>query len=198
MSFFNPQKKKITGEIKGDMVAFNIKYYKSKAPQKYKSELLSKIIGNTPCLAVMNTKFMYSEQKNSFISGQQQLLNGLNSFEIRHRRIPIKRKEEMSIFGLPVKHGDVKLYQDYVIGLIVESNNIEAIEKVAAQYGLYYFIDCGTGSSDELLDRFEASFDDEEKLKTQFRYFIFDDKFMENMVVYCKTEDASSISSILD
>lgn len=198
MSFFSLKKQKITREIKEDMVAFNIRYYKSKSPKKYKAELFSKIIGTTSCLAVINTKFMYQEQKNSFSRGQQELLNRLNSFEISYRRISVKRKNKMCIFGLSIKQGDVKLYQDYVIGLIVESNNFEAIEKVVDTYSLYYYIDCGACSTDELLDRFEASFDDEEKLKTQFRYFIFDDNFMENMVIYCKKDNVSNISSILD
>jgi hypothetical protein len=104
----------------------------------------------------------------------------------------------MSIFGLTVKQGDVKYYQDHIIGLIVEGADIEAIEKLFDKYSLYYYIDCGNCSADEILNKFEASFDDEEKLREQFKYSLFDDNFMGNMVVYCKDEDSSYISSILD
>lgn len=198
MSFFNPKKQKITTGTKGEMVTFNIKYYKSKTPKKYKLETLGKIIGSTPTLAVINTRFMYKEQKSNFVNKQQELLNHLNSSGIKYIRIPVKRHEETSIFGLIVKQGDPKVFQDYVIGLIVEGAAIEAIVKLFDKYSMYYYIDCCNCSSDEILDKFEASFDDEEKLKTQFKYYLFDDNFMGNMVVYCKDEDSSYISGILE
>lgn len=197
MSFFNPRKQKIIKEIKGDLIAFNIKYYKSKAPEKYKVELLSKIIGTIPALAVINTRFMYKEQKNNYLKGQQELLEQLNSSGINYRRIPVKRKEEMSIFGLTVRQGEEKFYQDHVYGLIVDSSGIEAIIKLFGSYSLYYFVDCGDCSTEEILDIFEASFDDEETLKAQFKYFIVDDNFMGNMVIYCEEQAAAFISSML-
>lgn len=198
MNLFSQKQPKVIRENKEDTVTFSIQYYKSKTSEEYKKELFKKIIGSSVCMAIINTKFMYQEQKIDYNSSQQELLSRLDNLGIDYKRISTERKDEVVIFGLLVKQSDNKFHQDYIIGLIVESHNFEAIGLILDSYNLYYYIDCGICSADELLDRFEASFDDENKLRAGFKYVIFDDNFMENMVVYCKNEDAEHISNILD
>ena len=196
LSFFN-SKPKIIKAVKGEMVTFNIRYYRSKAPDKYKAELLNSLFADAPALAVINTSFMYKEQKKSFWNDQVKLLEQLDSAGINYRRISVTRKEETSIFGLNVRPGEASTYQDYVIGLVVDPGIIEAVVKLVGSYSLYYYFDCGTDNSEEILDKFEADYDNNEKLKAQFQYYIFDDNFMENMVVYCKEQAAGNIGSKL-
>ncbi len=196
MSFFN-NKPKITRAAKGDMTTFNISCYKAKAPEKFKAELLGRIFPAAPALAVIDTSFMYKEQKYNFLNDQQKLLEQLDSAAIDYRRIAVTRKEEMNIFGLNVRRGEGKTYQDYIIGLIIDPGAVEAVLKLTGSYSLYYYFDCGTTNAEELLDKFEALYADDEKLKAQFQYYIFDDNFMGNMVVYCKEQAADHISSML-
>jgi hypothetical protein len=198
MSFFNSGKQKLTREIKGGLVSFNTNCYKMKSPKRYKAELLKKIIGTTSALAVINTKFMYKEQKSSFMEAQRDLPGILESYGIQYSRIPVKRAEEYNVFGLVIKQGDSKVYQDYVIGLLVDADNIDVIEKLLDKYSLYYYIDSGERSGNEIMEIFESRFDKEEELRSQFRYFAFNDNMLDNMVVYCRTEDEKQMSGLLE
>lgn len=198
MSFFFSGKQKLTREIKGELVSFNTNCYKLKAPKKYKAELLKEIMGNTKALAVINTKFMYKEQKSSFLEAQRELPGILDSYGIKYIRIPVKRAEEYSVFGLVIKQGDSKVYQDYVIGLLVDADNIDIIEKLLEKYSLYYYIDCGSCSGNDIMEMFESRFDNEEELKTKFRYYAFNDNMLDNMVVYCKAEDDKNMQGLLE
>lgn len=198
MSFFISAKQKLTREIKGGLVSFNTNCYKLKSPKKYKAELLKKIIGDTQALAVINTKFMYKEQKNSFMEAQRDIPGVLESYGIQYSRIPVKRAEEYSIFGLVIKQGDANIYQDYVIGLLVDAGNIDIIEKLLDKYSLYYYIDCSSCSGNDIMEIFESRFDNEEELKIKFRYYAFNDNMLDNMVVYCKAEDDKYMNGLLE
>ena len=198
MNFFSQKKPKVKMETKEDTVTFSIGYYKSKTPEEYKKELFKKIISSSVCMAIINTKFMYQEQKIEYNSGQQELLSRLNNIGINYTRVSVKRKDEMTFFGLSVRRTNNKVYEDYIIGLIVESQNFEDIEQILKDYNPHYYIDCGICSADKLLDRFKADFDDEDKLSSEFKYIVFDDNFMKNMVIYCEREDAEHISNILE
>lgn len=198
MNFFISGRQKLAREIKGELVSFNTNCYKLKSPKKYKAELLKIIIGNTRALAVINTKFMYKEQKSSFLEAQRELPGILDSYGIQYSRIPIKRAEEYSVFGLVIKQGDSKVYQDYVIGLLVDADNIDIIEKLLYKFSLYYYIDCGSYSGNDIMEIFESRFDNEEELKIKFRYYAFNDNMLDNMVVYCKSEDDKYMHGLLE
>ena len=159
---------------------------------------MKKIIGTTSALAVLNTKFMYKEQKISFKEAQSDISGSLDSYGIQYRRIPVKRAEEYNILGIMIKQGEAKVYLDHVFGLVVDAYNIDIVEKLLDRYSVYYYIDCCGCETNDIMYAFESSFDNEEELKEKFRYYVFDDNMLDNMVVYCKREDEEYISGLLD
>jgi len=198
MSIFNFKKLIIKKDIKADKVVFKVGYYKVKPSGNYKSALLKALIGNSTCLAVISSKFMYKEQKKKFPDDQQVLLSKLNNLGIGCRTLTVLREDEMLIFGLSVKQGEKKLYQDLVIGFAMEACDIEAAEKAVSDYNTYYYIDRNGRSKAELLDGFQASLDDDVMLKAAFRYSLFDDSFVESTVITCNKEDSDFVSEQLE
>lgn len=196
MGLFNSGPK-VTQTIKDEKATFSIRYNKAKVPEEYKDLLLVRILGDSAALAFLNSKFMYKEQKYRFLERQQELFEKLNNLGIDYKRISIERKSEVSIFGLTVRQTEDKYYQDYVYGLIIDSSNAAQFIKLSGEFNLHYFFNCEATDHQKMLELFEASHDDAERLKAQFRYSIFDDNFMQNLVISCKEQDVPFISSIL-
>lgn len=196
MGLFNTEQK-VTQTIKAEKATFSIKYNKAKVPEEYKGLLLGRIIGDSAALAFLNTQYMYKEQKFKFLERQQELFEKLNSIGIDYKRISIERESEVSIFGLTVRQKETKYYQDYLYGLIIDSSNVARFIKLSGEYNLHYFFGCDTTDHQKMLDLFEACHNDTERLKAQFMYSIFDDNFMQNLVISCKEQDAPFINSIL-
>lgn len=196
MGLFNSAPK-VTQTIKAEKATFNIKYNKVKTPEEYKVLLLGRIMEDSAALAYLNSRFMYKEQNSKFLERQQELFDKLNSLGIDYKRISVDRKSEYSIFGLTVRQSVDKYYQDYVYGLIIDSSNAAQFMKLSGEYNLHYFFNRETTDHQKMLDLFEACHDDAEKLKAQFMYSVFDDSFVQNLVISCKEQDAPFINSIL-
>lgn len=198
MNFFSKKTLKVKRENMEDGVRFNVEYFKFDAFLGYKSELLKKMMGSGVCMAVINTKCMYKEQNKDYSSALDALFNRLSKLNIRYKKVAVKRKKESVIFGFTVNQSNNKTYQEYIIGLIIEPDNIEAVAPLLDGYNLHYFIDHNKWNADALLDKFGPGFDDEESIRPEFQYYIFEDNFLKHMVIYCKEEDSELIGSVLN
>jgi hypothetical protein len=198
MNFFKNNKPKIKSESIQSGVKFNIGYFKLNNPENYKSKLLRSIIGSGLCLIIINTKYMYKDQNKDYITDLSELISEFDKADIKYKKIAVKRTQDVSIFGISVKQSDAKKYEDYIIGFIVESDNFENFIFKLSSYNLQYYIDCNGTSADELLIRFESNFDDEEKLRSEFKYSIFDDNFIKQAAIFARMEDSESINGMLE
>lgn len=193
MSIFRERKPVITKEIKEGTALFRVGYGKLKSAEIYKAGLMRELIGGGVCLAVVNSRFMYKEQKNRYDDGRQELLERLESLSACFLRLGIKRKAEMSFFGISIRQGDGKLYQDHIIGIVFEAAEVDDLLHALKGYNINYYTGRSIVGKAELLELFQASPDDEEKLRASFRYTVFDDSFMGSLVIYCSEEDADNL-----
>lgn len=198
MNFLRKNKLKIKIENVENAVKFNIEYFKLKESEIFKKRLLESIIGSGLSLAIINTKFMYRQQNKNYSNDLNELIGQLDKLDIKYKKVVVKRTQNVSVFGIPVKQNSEKKYEDYVIGFVIKAEDLDSIMFRLNSYNLQYYIDCNKSSADELLDRFESSYDDEEALKLKFKYSIFEDNFIKQVAVCSRDEDSEFISEILE
>ncbi len=197
MFLFGRRKPKVKRKAVQDGVRFDIEYYNHQAPGRYKAELLEKITDSGICLAVINTDNMYKEQNIAYNGKQDEILSLLNRISIAHRKVTVKRKKETKIFGMAMNQ-DGKTCEELVIGLAAGFEDFKEMKTIMDTYNVHYFIDDRNKQADTLLDIFQSSGGDEEKLRTACRYIVFDDSFVRHICILCSQEDADRIGCILD
>lgn len=196
--FFKSNKPKICSEIVNNDIKFNINYARLNNSQAYKFELLRKIINKGVSLVVLNTKYMYPDQKEYYLNHIGEILLELNKFKINYKKVTINRESKVSIFGMPLRQGDnAKMYEDYVIGFMVKNEDIENINGILNRFNPHYFVSCDMHTEEEIFSIFEENSDNEEKIKCSFLYSIIDDIFLKNIFINSKKENAEFISGIL-
>ncbi len=198
MGIFGPKKPKITKEMKEDWTLFNIAYYPSKDPEKYRQALLHKLMSSKNILAVINSRFMYENQKSTYMVQKPMLLKKLESLGIWYKVNQVKRKKERAILGVSVAQSSDATYIDPVIGLVIEEGQMDAVIGLLQEYNVYYYL--GTPAADlrETLERLVPSLDHEEMLEKEFSHKIFDDNFIKSVTVYCPPAASEAVARILE
>lgn len=195
--FFNKKAPAFKRENTKTGVKFSIDYHKYANQEKYKALLYKEIIASEPCLAIVNTKFMYGEQKLDYGKDRQRLLGQIARLDISYKEVMLEREHDIVVFGMSVKRNNKLLYEDYIIGLSVRAGDIEELMPVLNNYNIHYFIGCDGCNADELPEKYAASFDDAEKLRAELKYNIFDDNFMKNITIFAEREASEAMDSML-
>lgn len=198
MNFLRKSKLKIKIDKMGEEVKFTVEYFKLKDSESFKEKLLKSIIDLGACLAVINTKFMYSEQNKNYGNYLNTLIEQFEELGIKYKKVVVKKTKNVSVFGIPIKQNNEKKYEDYVIGFIAGKDDIESIIPKLSFFNVQYYIDYDKLGEDELLSRFESNYDEEEELKLNFKFSIFEDNFVKQVVIYSMEEDSESIRDILE
>lgn len=179
MNLFGKSKPSIKTEKSMNDTKVNIEYFKMKNPASYKLELFKKLIGSGACLAILDTEFMYTEQKRIYRQGLSKLMEKLDEANVQYKQLTVKKKKETVIFGISIKqHDDNDCYDDYVIGFVINSENIEDVKLILSSYNMKYYFLQANCSEQDILSKFEEKFNDEESLRAEFDFKIYDDGFI--------------------
>ena len=193
MKFFNSNKLKLRSEVVEDGVKFYIDYNKYNESSNFKLNLFRELMGNNPCLGIIDTKLLYKSNTISKIEITDQLEALLNKFSIKYKKVTSRNTASTSILGLTIQMNEKKKANDYIMGFVITGENIENMGSIMDSYNAHYYILDSKMDEDELLN--EVNNDYEEQ---KFIYDIYIDNFVRNLAVYSRNKDSHIVSDIVD
>ena len=196
MFLFGKNKLKIKSkEHQGRSKTF-IEYYDIKEKDAFKVKVLNELIGNNLCLGVISSKLLYLDKQKDSKETFDEIIDKLESAKIAYKKIEMRKNSEVAMFGLTVKKGSDKKHKDYIIGLVVNKDNFNNIEKYINNLNRYYFIDNTGLSEQDLLQNLGENYEDLDEIGKDFYLEIFDNTFINKLVISSKIELATEIKEI--
>lgn len=196
MFLFGNNKLKIKSKEKEGRLKTFIEYYNIKEKDAFKVKVLNELIGNNICLGVISSKLLYLDKEKNSKETFAEIIDKLESAKIAYKKIEMRKNSEVAMFGLTVKKGSDKKHKDYIIGFVVNKDNFNMIEKYISNLNMYYFID-NTGLNEEaLFQNLGENYEDLDEIGKDFSLEIFDNTFINKIVISSKIELATEIKEI--
>lgn len=196
MFLFGKNKLKIKSKVHEGRSKTFIEYYDIKEKDAFKVKVLNELIGNNICLGVVSSKLLYLDKQKDSKETFEEIIDKLEATTIAYKKIEIRKDSEVAMFGLTVKKGSGKKHKDYIIGIVINKDNFNMIEKYINNLNMYYFID-NTGLSEEaLFQNLGENYEDLDEIGKDFYLEIFDNTFINKLVVSSKIELAAEIKEI--
>lgn len=194
MNLFNISKLKIESEIIESITKYNIDYYKIKEAEKLKVSIFRDIMGNNLCLAIIDSKLQYKEVNGSI----DELIANLETLNISYRKKMVKEDENIKILGISMKVSSETKTKRYILGFVFSIECIDKIKEITKDYNIYNYMDFSNTDSDELLNRIEIYYEDEEELFIQFGLSVFDSKAFNNLSIKVSPKYFQLVNEIID
>lgn len=196
MFLFGRNKLKIKSkENKGRSKTF-IEYYDIKEKDSFKEKVLKELIGNNLCLGVISSKLLYLDKNKDSKETFDEIIDKLEFAKISYKKIEMRKNSEVAMFGLTVKKGSDKKHKDYIIGFVINKDNFNRIEKYINNLNIYYFIDNTNLSEEDLFQNLGENYEDLDEIGKDFYLEIFDNTFINKLVISSKNELAMEIKEI--
>ena len=196
MFLFGKNKLKVKSkEIKGRSKTF-IEYYDIKEKDTFKEKVLKELIGNNICLGVISSKLLYLDKTKDSKETFDEIIDKLELGKIDYKKIEMRKNSEVAMFGLTVKKGSDKKHKDYIIGFVINKENFSIIQNYINNLNIYYFIDNTGLSGEDLFQNLGENYEDLDEIGKDFYLEIFDNTFINKLVVSSKIELATGIKEI--
>ena len=197
MVLFCRNKLKVRSEEDEDGVKTFVNYYRIKQKDTFKVKVLNELIGGNLCLVVLDSKLLYFGTKEESKISIAEIIEHLDSTRVAYKKIEIKKIPEVSVWGVTIKKGAKKTDKDYIVGVVVNKDNLKNIYEYVNKLNLYYFID-KTGLDEEaLLQKLGENYEDIDEMRKDFYCQIFNNNFNSQMVVLSESEPAEKIKEIV-
>lgn len=193
MSIFNKNKLKIKKETADGITKINIDYYKIGEPEMLKASLLKELMGENLCLAIIDSKLQYKDLINSI----DDLIISLESSNILYRKKLVKEDETVKVLGISMKVSGSTKAKRHILGMVISRGNIDKLEELIRAYNTYYYFAPNNFQSDELLDKVETYFEDEEEVFNSFGLSAFDSTAFNNMNINLDSKYYNYVDEIL-
>lgn len=175
-----------------------IEYHEIKHKDVFNVNVLRELIGDNFCLGVIDSKLLYYGPQEKAKVTFEEITNHLAFTRVPYKKIEIKKTPEMSIFGLTVKKGSKKTDKDYIIGFAVNKDNFKRVEEYVNKLNISYFIDKAGFSEEAILQKLEENYEDIEEMGKDFYCQIFNNNFIDQMVISSGSELTSEIKEIVN
>lgn len=198
MFLFGRNKLKIRSEEDEDGVKTFVSYYGIKQKDTFKVKVLNELIGDNFCLGVLDSKLLsFKTQEESKIAITQ-IIEHLDFTRVAYKKIETKKIPEVSVLGVNIKKGSKKTDKDYIIGFVINKDNLKNIEEYVNKLNLYYFID-KTGLDEEaLLQKLGENYEDIDEMTKDFYCQVFNNNFAEQLLILSIRESAEKIKEIIN
>lgn len=196
MFLFGKNKLKIKSKEHEGMSKTFIEYYDIKEKDTFKVKVLNELIGNNICLGVISSKLLYLDKHKDSKETFEEIIDKLTSAKIAYKKIEMRKNSEVAMFGLTVKKGSEKKHKDYIVGFVVNKDNFNIIEKYINNLNMYYFIDNTGFSEEDLFQNLEENYEDLDEIGKDFHLEIFDNTFINKLVISSKNELVTEIKEI--
>ena len=198
MFLFGRNKLKVRSEEDEDGVKTFVNYYGIKQKDTFKVKVLNELIGDNFCLGVLDSKLLsFGTQEESKISITE-IIEHLDFTRVAYKKIEIKKIPEVSVCGVTIKKGAKKTDKDYIVGFVINKNNLKRIDEYLNKLNAYYFID-KTGLDEEaLLQKLGENYEDVDEMRKDFYCQIFNNNFTDQLLVLSGSEPAAEIKEIVN
>lgn len=198
MFLFGGKKLKVKSEEHEDGGKIFVEYYGIKQKDVFKVKVLNELVGDNLCLGVLDSRLSsFAIQEESPITFTE-IIEYFDSANISYKKIEIKKIPEISMFGVTIKKGSKKTDKDYVIGFILNKDNINIIEEHVNKFNVYYFIDRTGLNEDELLQELEKNYEEIDEMGKDFYCRIFNNNFSGQLVISSGNVPAAEIEEIVN
>lgn len=198
MFLFGGKKLKVRSEEHEDGGKIFVEYYGIKQKDVFKVKVLNGLVGDNLCLGVLDSRLSsFAIQEESPITFTE-IIEYFDSTNISYKKIEIKKIPEVSMFGVTIKKGSKKTEKDYVIGFILNKDNINRIEEYVNKFNVYYFIDRNGLNEEVLLQELEGNYEEIDEMGKDFYYRIFNNNFSSQLVISSRNESAAKIEEIVN
>ena len=198
MFLFGGKKLKVRSEEHEDGSKTFVEYYGIKQKDVFKVKVLNELVGDNLCLGVLDSRLSsFAIQEESSITFTE-IIEYFDSANISYKKIEIKKIPEVSMFGVTIKKGSKKTDKDYVIGFILNKDNIKRIEEYVNKFNVYYFIDRTGLNEDVLLQEVDENYEEIDEMGKDFYYRIFNNDFSSQLVISSGNVPAAEIEEIVN
>ncbi|WP_160687035.1 hypothetical protein [Clostridium sp. C2-6-12] len=196
MFLFGKNKLKIKSKEREGRAQTFIEYYDIKEKEAFKEKVLKELMSNNLCLGVISSKLLYLDKTKDSKETFDEIIDKLESAKITYKKIEIRKNSEVAMFGLTVKKGSDKKHKDYIVGFVVNKDNFNMIEKYINNLNMYYFIDNTGLSEEDFFHNLGKNYEDLDEIGKDFYLEIFDNTFINKLVISSKIELAREIKEI--
>lgn len=198
MNFFNNNKLKAKTNIELDRVNFCINYYNIKESDKLKLTLIKKIMKQNYCLVTIDTTMLYKNDIKDTETMMESLVGELEKLKVAYCKKANISNSDTKILGVRVNMDGKKKQKDYIIGFTINSEKLDVIQTIMKNPSFHYYLVKDELTEEELLNKFELNYFNEEELKLYFQYDVFDSSFIKQLVITSSKENLSFINKIIE
>lgn len=195
MKFFSKNKLKIKSEFVDEKIRFYIDYNSIKDTQNFTAELLKEITDGDNCFAIIDTRLAYKEPKKDYNAILDKLIEEFEVFNIKYKKIVVKKESDIKIFGMPIKMDSTKKHKEYIIGFIITIERLKQIKEILNNFNIHYYIYSGECNLENLLEELNSDYDEE--LNDKLKYNIFDCDFNKQLSIQANPEDLETLDKVI-
>ncbi|OOM76107.1 hypothetical protein CLPUN_28310 [Clostridium puniceum] len=196
MFLFGRNKLKVRSEEDEDGVNTFVNYSGIKQKDIFKVKVLNELMGDDFCLGILDSKLLSFKTQEEFPISIAEIIEHLDFTRVAYKKIETKKIPEVSVWGVTIKKGAKKTDKDYIIGFVINKDNLKKIDEYVNKLNLYYFID-KTGLDEEaLLQKFEENYEDVDEMRKDFYCQIFNNNYIDQFVVLSGSEPAAEVKEI--
>lgn len=198
MSFFFKNKLKVQTRNDEGRIKFYIDFYKVKNSAEIKLHLLKELIDKNHCLAAVSTDMMYQQDISDLDDMIDNLIAQLEKLNITFIKKSIVSQNTVKVLGILLNSKAKKKRKDYMIGFIARPENLEALQNLTNKFTLHYYIGIKDISHEELLNKFQENYSNEDELSSNFDYEVIDNSYLERLAISSTSEGSGLVSNIID
>lgn len=187
---FNRDKVKIKVEKTKDGDKYYLDYSRIKEKEEFKRYVFNKIFSENTVLAVIDTKLIYKESIHENTKVELENFFEKNSIETKMEKT--KKENETGIFGTLVKINNKNKAYDYIFGFLATIENYSLLKYIINKYNTSFFMFENKGES-ELLGLFNEEYEE-----MDFKISLYDDNFLNNILIYDRSKGKSIMKIIQD
>ena len=198
MFLFGRNKLKVRSEEDEDGVKTFVNYSGIKQKYTFKVKVLNELIGDNFCLGILDSKLLSFKTQEKFPISIAEIIEHLDFTRAAYKKIETKKIPEVSVCGVTIKKGAKKTDRDYNVGFVINKDNLKMLDEYVNKLNLYYFIDKTGLDEEDLLQKFEENYEDVDEMRKDFYCQIFNNNYIEQLVVLSRSEPAAEIKEIVN
>lgn len=192
--FFNSEKLKVKSEASDKSTKFSIDYYKIKDKDGFKLKIISDLIGNDLCLAILDTKLQYSEAKQSV----EEFVSILEQLQVPYKKIVIKGEENLKVLGIVMKAPGGKRIIGNIVGFVIKAEKLNELNVILDSYNIYFCIDGKCNKYEELLDCLQKYYEDGEESMEGYQITVFNSNAFNKMTIKTSCNKVEYVNGVIN
>lgn len=197
MGLLDNGKLRIRKETEGDFVHIFANYYRLRKKTGIRAKIIKDLAGKGSCLMVVDTAYTIKGNHTDLEKDIQNLIDLLDRESIRYEKIITTSNASINMLGLMIKLNEKRKEKNYIIGLVLASDELYKVESIIDKFNAFFYIDFSNPDPEELIEKLKSARGQMDELNNLFEYSIFNDNFTCQFRVNTKDDRADTAEEIL-